>query len=72
VDDVNRQIQKYAAANRRVTFVDVNPALFNADGSPRRELFMNDGLHLRAAAYEEFARILKPVLAKALAPQAVR
>jgi lysophospholipase L1-like esterase len=72
VDDVNRQIQKYAAANGRVTYVDVNPALLNADGSSRLEFFMNDRLHLRAAAYEEFARILKPVLAKALAPQAVR
>jgi lysophospholipase L1-like esterase len=72
VDDVNRQIQKYAAANGRVTFVDVNPALFNADGSSRLELFMNDRLHLRAAAYEEFARILRPVLEKALAQQAVR
>jgi lysophospholipase L1-like esterase len=72
VDDVNRQIQKYAAANGRVTFVDVNPALFNADGSSRVEFFMNDRLHLRPAAYEEFTRILKPVLEKALAPQAVR
>ena len=72
VDDVNRQIQKYAAANGRVTYVDVNPALFNGDGSSRLEFFMNDRLHLRAAAYEEFARILKPVLVKALAPQAVR
>ena len=72
VDDVNRQIQKYAAANGHVTFVDVNPALFNADGSSRIELFMNDRLHLRPAAYEEFTRILKPVLEKALAPQGVR
>jgi hypothetical protein len=55
VDDVNRQMQKDAAANGRVTYVDVNPALFNADGSSRLELFMNDRLHLRAAAYEEFA-----------------
>ncbi len=72
VDDVNRQIQKYAAANGRVTYVDVNPALFNADGSSRLEFFMNDRLHLRPAAYEQFTRILKPVLEKALAPQAVR
>jgi lysophospholipase L1-like esterase len=72
VDDVNRQIQKYAVTNGRVTFVDVNPALFNADGSSRLEFFMNDRLHLRPPAYEEFTRILKPVLEKALAPQAVR
>ena len=62
VDDVNRQIEKYAAANTRVDYVDVNPALFNADGSSRLEFFMTDRLHLRPPAYEEFARILKPVL----------
>ena len=66
------EIEKDSATNRRLTYVDVNPALFNADGSSRLEFFMNDRLHLRAPAYEEFARILKPVLVKALAPQAVR
>jgi lysophospholipase L1-like esterase len=66
VDDINRQIQQYAEKHPRVQYVDVNPALANADGSPRMELFMNDELHLRPLAYEEFARILKPVLAKAL------
>jgi len=66
VDDINRQLQKYAETNRRVEFVDVNPALANADGSPRMELFMNDRLHLRPPAYAEFTKILKPVLTKAL------
>jgi len=66
VDDINRQIQRYAARNPRVLFVDVNPVLANADGSARTELFMNDRLHLRPPAYEEFAKILKPVLIEAL------
>jgi lysophospholipase L1-like esterase len=68
VDDVNRQIQTYAASHSRVEFVDVNPVLFNADGTSRLELFMPDQLHLRPRAYEEFARILKPVLTRALNP----
>ena len=66
VDDINRQIGKIAEKNPRVEFVDVNPALMNADGSPRTELFMNDQLHLRPPAYEAFAKILKPVLTEAL------
>ena len=66
VDDVNHRMQKYAADHPRVEFVDVNPVLFNTDGTPRLELFMSDQLHLRPRAYEEFARILKPVLATAL------
>jgi lysophospholipase L1-like esterase len=66
VDDINRQIERYAERNPRVLFVDVNPALANADGSARIELFMNDRLHLRPTAYEQFAKILKPVLTKAI------
>jgi lysophospholipase L1-like esterase len=66
VDEVNRQMQAYAAKEPRAEFVDVNPALVNADGTPRSELFMNDRLHLRPPAYDAFARILKPVLTKAL------
>ena len=66
VDDINRQMQAYATKHPQVEFVDVNPALFNADGTSRTELFMNDRLHLRPPAYEEFAKILKPVLTKAL------
>jgi lysophospholipase L1-like esterase len=66
VDDINRQMQKYATAGPNVRFVDVNPALANADGSPRMEFFMNDHLHLRPPAYDEFTKILKPVLTEAL------
>ena len=72
VDAVNRQIELYAAVNPRVVYVDVNPVLFNADGSSRLEFFMTDRLHLRPAAYEEFTRILKPVLTRALAAQTLR
>ena len=66
VDDINRQMQKYVERNSRLQFVDVNPVLLNADGTPRVELFMNDQLHLRPPAYEKFAEILKPVLTQAL------
>ncbi len=66
VDAVNQQVAAYAAQTNRLQYVDVNPALFNRDGTPRIELYMPDQLHLRSPAYEEFARILKPVLTKAL------
>ena len=65
VDAVNNQVKAYAAQTQRLQYVDVNPVLFNASGMPRYELFMPDELHLRPAAYEEFTRILKPVLTKA-------
>ncbi len=66
VDDINRQIRNDAQRNARLEFVDMNVVLLGADGMPRAELFMNDRLHLRPAAYEEFAPMLKPVLTRAL------
>jgi lysophospholipase L1-like esterase len=62
IDDINRRVEQYTAKNPQVLFVDVNPVLVNADGTSRTNLFMNDRLHLRPPAYEEFAKILKPVL----------
>jgi len=68
VDDVNRQIQMYAASHSHVEYVDVNPVLFDANGKPRFELYMGDELHVRPPAYEGFTKILKPVLTRAINP----
>jgi len=68
VDDVNRQIQMYAASHPHVEYVDVNPVLFDANGKPRFELYMGDELHVRPPAYEGFTKILKPVLTRAINP----
>jgi lysophospholipase L1-like esterase len=67
VDAVNHLVETYAAQTKYVQYVDVNPVLFNRDGTPRLELYLSDELHFRPAAYEEFARILKPVLTRAYA-----
>ena len=67
VDAVNRQVEAYGRQTGRVRYVDVNPVLIDAAGEPRMDLFMPDALHLRPAAYEGFARILKPVLEQAYA-----
>lgn len=62
VDEANASIKAYAANSNRVVFVDVNPALFDANGDPRVDLYLADQLHFKPAAYEEFTRIIKPVL----------
>ena len=62
IDEINRQVQTYAAAHPLVHFVDVNPVFFDAKGTSRFELYMPDERHLRPAAYEQMAKIVKPVL----------
>jgi lysophospholipase L1-like esterase len=65
VDEANAAIQAHAAKSHgRVTYVDVNSALFDARGEPRLELYQDDQLHFKPAAYVEFTKIIKPVLQK--------
>jgi lysophospholipase L1-like esterase len=64
VDEANAGIKSYAEKGNRVTYVELNTALFDGKGEPRIDLYQKDQLHLLAPAYEEFARILKPVLQK--------
>ncbi len=62
VEAINRGVKAMAAASPTLDYVDVNPALFDANGEPRMELYRPDGLHFHPPAYDEFARIIKPVV----------
>jgi hypothetical protein len=67
VDEANARIREYTAKNKRLDFIDVNPVLLDAAGKPRFELYREDELHFRPAAYVEFTRIIRPVIERAWA-----
>jgi lysophospholipase L1-like esterase len=63
VDEVNARIQGYARVfHERVSYVDLNPAVADSEGQPRMDLYRDDQLHYLPPAYDEFTRLLKPVL----------
>lgn len=64
VDHYNALARAYCSATAHHAFVDINPALVNADGHPRLDLYKSDKLHFHPAAYESFAAIIKPVLVR--------
>lgn len=64
VDHYNALVRAYCAATPQHTFIDINPALVDADGRPRLELYVKDKLHFEPPAYVEFTKIIKPVLEK--------
>ena len=64
VDAANNLIREYCAATPRLTFVDLNRTTHDEQGEPRLELYRDDRLHLKPAAYAAFAAELKPVLQK--------
>lgn len=59
------RFRDFCAGERRLSFIDVNPALFDAQGDARLELYQRDQLHFKAAAYESFTAIIKPKLVEA-------
>lgn len=62
----NELIAAQCAADPRLTFVDVWPVMLGADGKPREELFIGDKLHLNAAGYAAWTKLLTPLLQEAL------
>jgi lysophospholipase L1-like esterase len=48
----NERVRALSASRPRLHFVDVAPPMLGADGQPRPELFVEDGLHMTPAGYE--------------------
>ena len=56
----NRLVQEYADAHPRVDYIDVFTPMLTADGSPRRDLFRKDALHLNQAGYALWRSLIRP------------
>jgi lysophospholipase L1-like esterase len=59
---VNDLISEASKKNKRLVFVNVNEAMADKNGQPRRELFQADGIHMNAAGYKLWASQLRPHL----------
>jgi len=62
VHAANAQVRDEAARWKDVAFVDVATPMLDASGQPRRELFLDDGLHLNAQGYALWRQVLAPRL----------
>jgi lysophospholipase L1-like esterase len=66
VDAVNAKVRdEFTKEFAYLSYVELNPALFDAAGKPRVELYLPDMLHFKPPAYAAFTQILKPALSKA-------
>jgi len=59
----NELIRKFLSGEPNTSFIDIFPKMLN-DGKSRRELFVNDMLHMNAAGYAIWERAVKPYLIK--------
>jgi len=62
IKGANALIQKYCAARPHLAFVDIVPQMIGADGKPRKELLLDDGLHMTPAGYKVWNDALRPLL----------
>ncbi|MDI1319113.1 MAG: DUF2264 domain-containing protein, partial [bacterium] len=62
VDHYNALARAYCMATPGHAFIDINPALVDAAGQPRFELYKEDKLHFHPPAYVEFTKLIRPVL----------
>jgi lysophospholipase L1-like esterase len=62
IKGANALVKQYCATHPNLTFVDIVPQMLGADGKPRKELLVEDGLHMTAAGYKIWNDALRPIL----------
>ena len=58
----NQLIRDYIATDPRLAYVDVFTPMLDSSGHPRRELFLEDGLHMNAKGYAIWRDLVAPVI----------
>jgi lysophospholipase L1-like esterase len=58
----NSLIREYSAKDKNLVFIDVFTPMLNAEGQPRPELFIEDGLHMNRAGYDIWRKEVAPSL----------
>ena len=60
--NANEMIRAITADDPRLAFVDIDAPMIGADGRPRAELFVEDGLHMSAQGYKLWTSLVLPHL----------
>jgi lysophospholipase L1-like esterase len=64
MERANQLIKDFLGKQSNTAFVDVYHLMLNADGSPKKELFLEDNLHMTRAGYLIWQSAIKPYLLK--------
>lgn len=60
--ETNQLIRDYVRGDDKLAYVDVFTPMLDASGQPRRELFLEDGLHMNASGYAIWRELIAPIL----------
>lgn len=62
IKGANALVRQHCATRPHLTFVDIVTPMVGADGKPRKELLVEDGLHMTPAGYQVWNDALRPLL----------
>lgn len=62
MQQTNAMIRTRCSADRQCTYVDPWPPMIGADGTPKPEFFVADGLHMTPEGYKAWTQMLRPHL----------
>ena len=62
--EANLLIKNYLRAKKKTAFIDVYHKMLNDDGTPIKDIFIEDNLHMNAKGYHIWQKIIEPYLLK--------
>ncbi len=65
VDAANDLIEQYCEQSSHLQYIDVNHIWADSKGKSRQDFFESDRVHLKPIAYQEFTKVIKPILENA-------
>lgn len=60
--EANKLIRDFMHKQKRTSFIDVYSLMIGSDGNPKKELFLEDRLHMNEEGYEIWADAIRSVL----------
>ena len=60
----NSLIKKFLKGKQNASFIDVYHAMLDKDRLPKKDIFLEDGLHMNAKGYAIWQKIIQPYLLK--------
>ena len=62
MQEANKQIETFLKKEKKAGFINVYNAMLDATGEPKREIFLEDQLHMNASGYAIWKKIIQPYL----------
>lgn len=64
MQEANRLVREYCGTDSRLHYIDIVPAMLDAAGNPRLDVFRWDGLHYNEKGYSLWTSIIRPIISR--------